>query len=170
MSKSPVALIILDGYGMREESFGNAVAQADTPNFDRYWSQFPHTTLEAKGEAVGLPEGQMGNSEVGHLNIGAGRPVYQSLSLINRGIKDRSFYENETFLGAIENAKKNNSQLHIFGLLSDGGVHGHYDHLIALLDLAKEHNVDKVFVHAFLDGRDVEQKARKPTSSSFRRR
>ncbi|MFC5711265.1 2,3-bisphosphoglycerate-independent phosphoglycerate mutase [Thalassorhabdus alkalitolerans] len=161
MSKSPVALIILDGYGMREESFGNAVAQADTPNFDRYWSQFPHTTLEAKGEAVGLPEGQMGNSEVGHLNIGAGRPVYQSLSLINRGIKDRSFYENETFLGAIENAKKNDSQLHIFGLLSDGGVHGHYDHLIALLDLAKEHNVDKVFVHAFLDGRDVEQKSAK---------
>ncbi|WP_158736717.1 2,3-bisphosphoglycerate-independent phosphoglycerate mutase [Alteribacillus sp. YIM 98480] len=155
MSKSPVALIILDGYALREEQKGNAVTQANTPNFDRYWEKYPHTTLQACGEAVGLPEGQMGNSEVGHLNIGAGRVVYQSLTRINKGIEEGTFRENKALAGACEHAKENDSSLHIYGLLSDGGVHSHIKHLFALLDLAKEKGIEKVYVHAFLDGRDV---------------
>lgn len=151
----PTILIILDGFGLREETHGNAVAQAKKPNFDRYWQQFPHTTLRASGNAVGLPEGQMGNSEVGHLNIGAGRIVYQDLTRISKAIDDGSFFENETFLGAIDHVKKNNSSLHLYGLLSDGGVHSHIDHLFALLTLAAKEKVERVYVHAFLDGRDV---------------
>lgn len=150
-----VALIILDGFGLREESFGNAVKQAHTPNFDRYWDRYPHQTLKASGEAVGLPEGQMGNSEVGHLNIGAGRIVYQSLTRVNLSIKDGEFFEKEAFLKSMERAKRHNKALHLFGLLSDGGVHSHIDHLFALLKLAKEKQLTKVYVHAFLDGRDV---------------
>ncbi|MFC5602431.1 2,3-bisphosphoglycerate-independent phosphoglycerate mutase [Sporosarcina koreensis] len=155
MSKAPVALIILDGFGLREERFGNAVAQAKTPNFDILWNEYPHSTLTACGEAVGLPEGQMGNSEVGHLNIGAGRIVYQSLTRINKSIKDGDFMTNPALLGAIEHVKQQDSSLHLMGLLSDGGVHSHYEHLFALLRLAKMNGVSKVFVHAFLDGRDV---------------
>lgn len=149
------ALIILDGFACREEKQGNAVAQAKKPNFDRYWNTYPHSTLHVSGESVGLPDGQMGNSEVGHLNIGAGRIVYQSLTRINRAIKDGSFYENKAFLEAIEQVKEKNSALHLFGLLSDGGVHSHINHLFALLKLAKQHGLEKVFIHAFLDGRDV---------------
>jgi 2,3-bisphosphoglycerate-independent phosphoglycerate mutase len=156
MSKpKPVALIILDGFGLRSETQGNAVAQAKKPNYDRYWSTFPHTTLIACGEAVGLPEGQMGNSEVGHLNIGAGRVVYQDLTRISKSIRDGEFYDNETLLGAVRYAKTNKKKLHLFGLLSDGGVHSHIKHLFALLDLVKKEGLDQVYIHAFLDGRDV---------------
>lgn len=151
----PVALIILDGFGLREDETCNAVAQANKPNFDKYWSSYPHTTLTACGEAVGLPEGQMGNSEVGHLNIGAGRIVYQDLTRISKSIRDGDFYDNPNLLGAIRYAKQNGKKLHLYGLLSDGGVHSHIEHLFALLDLAKRESFDDVYIHAFLDGRDV---------------
>lgn len=155
MPKQPVALIILDGFAFRDETFGNAVAHANKPNFDRYWASYPHQTLTASGEAVGLPDGQMGNSEVGHLNIGAGRIVYQSLTRIHKSIRDKDFINNAQFLAAIEHAKANGSKLHLMGLLSDGGVHSHYEHLFALLQLAKEQGLQEVYVHGFLDGRDV---------------
>ncbi|MEG0259496.1 MAG: 2,3-bisphosphoglycerate-independent phosphoglycerate mutase, partial [Lysinibacillus sp.] len=155
MPKKPVALIILDGFAFRDETFGNAVAQANKPNFDRYWNQFPHATLTAAGEAVGLPNGQMGNSEVGHVNIGAGRIVYQSLTRLNKSIRDQDFFTNQAFLDAIAHVKANNSKLHLIGLLSDGGVHSHYEHMFALLQLAKDQGLNDVFVHGFLDGRDV---------------
>ncbi|WP_163579185.1 2,3-bisphosphoglycerate-independent phosphoglycerate mutase [Gracilibacillus saliphilus] len=155
------ALIILDGYALRDEEKGNAVKQANTPNFDRYWNQFPTSQLTACGEAVGLPEGQMGNSEVGHLNIGAGRIVYQSLTRVNLSIKDGDFFDNQVLLNAVEHAKKNDKALHIFGLLSDGGVHSHIEHMYAVLKLAADKGLKKVYVHAFLDGRDVDQKSAK---------
>ncbi|ONK22469.1 phosphoglycerate mutase (2,3-diphosphoglycerate-independent) [Bacillus sp. VT-16-64] len=155
MGKSPVALIILDGFALREEGYGNAVAQANKPNFDRYWNMYPHNTLKACGEAVGLPEGQMGNSEVGHLNIGAGRIVYQSLTRVNIAIRNGEFAKNETIQEALAHAKKNGKKLHLLGLLSDGGVHSHIDHLHALLKLAVEEGIKDVYVHAILDGRDV---------------
>jgi 2,3-bisphosphoglycerate-independent phosphoglycerate mutase len=151
----PVMLCILDGFGLREETKGNAVAAANKPNFDRYWNYYSHTTLEASGHAVGLPDGQMGNSEVGHLNIGAGRVVYQDLTRLTKAIDDGSFFQNDTFLEAIKHVKEQNSSLHLYGLLSDGGVHSHIEHLFALLELAAEEKLQKVFVHAFLDGRDV---------------
>ncbi|MFJ8236722.1 2,3-bisphosphoglycerate-independent phosphoglycerate mutase [Ureibacillus sp. NPDC094379] len=155
MPKQPVALIILDGFAFRDEQFGNAVAQAKKTNFDRYWARYPHSTLTASGEAVGLPEGQMGNSEVGHLNIGAGRIVYQSLTRIHKSIREGDFFRNEKFIQAVQHAKAYNSKLHLMGLLSDGGVHSHYDHLFALLKLAKANGLEEVYVHGFLDGRDV---------------
>ncbi|MDK8640409.1 2,3-bisphosphoglycerate-independent phosphoglycerate mutase [Niallia taxi] len=158
MSKSPVALIILDGFALRDERMGNAVAQAKKPNFDKYWNKYPHTTLVASGEAVGLPEGQMGNSEVGHLNIGAGRIVYQSLTRVNVAIREGQFAKNETFVNAIKHVKENGKNLHLFGLLSDGGVHSHIEHMFALLRLAKDEGVEKVYIHGILDGRDVGQK------------
>ena len=151
----PVALIILDGFALRGEEYGNAIAQAKKPNFDRYWSRFPHATLEASGLAVGLPEGQMGNSEVGHLNIGAGRVVYQDLTRITKSIKEGEFFENETLLGAIRHAKQKGKKLHLFGLLSDGGVHSHISHLFAILELCKKESFTNVYIHGFLDGRDV---------------
>ncbi|MBE1444260.1 2,3-bisphosphoglycerate-independent phosphoglycerate mutase [Paenibacillus sp. OAS669] len=151
----PVALIILDGFGLRGEVMGNAVAQAKKPNYDRYWTEYPHTTLTACGEAVGLPEGQMGNSEVGHLNIGAGRIVYQDLTRISKSIRDGEFFENETILDAIKSAKQNGKKLHLYGLLSDGGVHSHIAHLFALLEVCKKEQFEEVYIHAFLDGRDV---------------
>jgi 2,3-bisphosphoglycerate-independent phosphoglycerate mutase len=158
MSKAPVALIILDGFACREESEGNAVAHAKKPNFDRFWNQYPHAQLIASGEAVGLPEGQMGNSEVGHLNIGAGRVVYQSLTRVNVSIREGEFEKNETFTAAIDHVKQNGTNLHLFGLLSDGGVHSHIQHLFALLQLAAKEGVKNVYIHGFLDGRDVGQK------------
>ncbi|MBB6735344.1 2,3-bisphosphoglycerate-independent phosphoglycerate mutase [Cohnella zeiphila] len=151
----PVALIILDGFGLREETHGNAVAQANKPNFDRLWATYPHTQLTAQGEAVGLPEGQMGNSEVGHLNIGAGRIVYQDLTRITKSIREGDFFTNETLLGAVRHAKQNGKKLHLYGLLSDGGVHSHIAHCFALLELAKKEGLGEVYIHAFLDGRDV---------------
>ncbi|SFS32133.1 2,3-bisphosphoglycerate-independent phosphoglycerate mutase [Marininema halotolerans] len=153
--KNPVALIILDGFGLREETHGNAVAQAQKPNFDQLWEAYPHTTLGASGGSVGLPEGQMGNSEVGHLNLGAGRVVYQDLTRITEAVKDGTFFTNATLQAAIQHAKKNGSKLHLMGLLSDGGVHSHIQHLYALLELAAKENLDNVVIHAFLDGRDV---------------
>lgn len=149
------AIIILDGFGIRDEKMGNAVRQANTPNFDRYWKKFAHNQLQASGEAVGLPEGQMGNSEVGHLNIGAGRIVYQSLTRVNLSIKEGDFFEKEAFLKSMQHAKEKGKSLHIFGLLSDGGVHSHINHLFAMLKLAKDNGLENVYVHAFLDGRDV---------------
>ena len=154
-TEHPVALIILDGFACREETFGNAVAQAKKPNFDRLWNSYPHELLTPAGEAVGLPDGQMGNSEVGHLNIGAGRVVYQNLTRINKSIRDGDFFQNPAFLEAIAKAKANGSALHLMGLLSDGGVHSHYEHLFALLELAKQQGLEQVYVHGFLDGRDV---------------
>lgn len=149
----PVVLCILDGFGMRDESYGNAVNQANKPNFNKLWNQYPHTLVHADGEFVGLPDGQMGNSEVGHMNLGAGRVVYQSLVRLNNEIKDGSFFENKVLKDAMDNAK--NNHLHIFGLLSDGGVHSHIDHIIGLLEMAKKNNVENVYVHVITDGRDV---------------
>lgn len=160
-SNKLAAIIILDGFGIRGEVKGNAVKQAHKPNFDRFWNKFPHNQLEASGQAVGLPEGQMGNSEVGHLNIGAGRIVYQSLTRVNLSIENGAFFEKEVFLQAMRRAKKNDKALHIFGLLSDGGVHSDIHHMYALLKLAKQENLDKVYIHAFLDGRDVAQQSAK---------
>lgn len=149
----PVVLVILDGWGLSEHRGGNAIALADTPNMTRYWQEFPHATLQAAGEAVGLPAGQMGNSEVGHLNIGAGRVVYQDLTRINLAVKDGSFFRNPVLVDAMNKGAK--GSLHLIGLLSDGGVHSHIDHLEALLKMAADHGLQRVFVHAFLDGRDV---------------
>jgi len=159
MSKSKVAaLIILDGFGCRDEVMGNAVQQAKKPNFDRYWKKYAHQELTASGEAVGLPDGQMGNSEVGHLNIGAGRVVYQSLTRVNKSIEQGDFFDNEAFIQTMQHAKDHHKALHLYGLLSDGGVHSHINHLFALLELAKRMELKDVYVHAFLDGRDVGQK------------
>lgn len=151
----PMVLCILDGVGIREEIYGNAVKEAKMPTFNRLIKEYPHSLLEASGTSVGLPDGQMGNSEVGHTNIGAGRIVYQPLELINKSIKDKEFFKNEELINAINHAKKNNSKLHLLGLLSDGGVHSHIDHLFALLDLCKQENFTNVYIHAFLDGRDT---------------
>ncbi|RVU55149.1 2,3-bisphosphoglycerate-independent phosphoglycerate mutase [Anaerosphaera multitolerans] len=151
----PVMLIILDGFGIGKEYEGNAVYLAKTPVIDSLKKNFPHSRLEASGLAVGLPEGQMGNSEVGHLNIGAGRVVYQDLTRISKSIEEGGFYKNEHFLKAIENCKQNDSSLHLMGLVSKGGVHSHMDHLIALVNLAKNNGLKKVYIHAILDGRDV---------------
>ena len=155
------ALIILDGYALRDEEKGNAIKQAKTPNFDRYWDKYPHSQLTASGEAVGLPEGQMGNSEVGHLNIGAGRIVYQSLTRVNLSIKEGDFFENKALMDAVKHAKEKKKALHLFGLLSNGGVHSHIEHLFALLKLASVQGLKDVYVHGFLDGRDVGQKSAK---------
>ena len=159
MTKKPVAIIILDGFGKRDETVGNAVAQANKQNFDRYWNEFPHATMAASGLAVGLPEGQMGNSEVGHTNIGAGRVVYQSLTRIDKAISDGEFLTNPALTAAYNHALDNNSSLHLFGLLSDGGVHSHINHVLALLESAKEKGIKNVYLHAFLDGRDVDPHA-----------
>ena len=155
MSKKPTVLMILDGYGLNEKTEGNAVAQAKTPVMDDLMATCPYVKGYASGLAVGLPDGQMGNSEVGHLNMGAGRIVYQELTRITKEIQDGDFFENEAFLQAVENCKKNDSALHLMGLVSDGGVHSHNTHIYALLELAKRHGLEKVFVHCFLDGRDT---------------
>ena len=151
----PVVLTILDGYGLREETHGNAVKLANNEIFNLLWDNYPHTELEASGQLVGLPKGQMGNSEVGHMNIGAGRIVYQPLELINKSIEDKEFFQNEELLKVMNHVKENNSKLHLMGLISDGGVHSHIDHLMALLDMCKEQNVENLYLHLFTDGRDV---------------
>lgn len=155
MKKRPIVLCILDGYGLSDRVDGNAVKLANTPNLDDLMALYPTTRIKASGMPVGLPDGQMGNSEVGHLNIGAGRIVYQSLTLINKAVEDGTFYTNDKFLQAIAHAKEHNSKLHIWGLLSNGGVHSSNEHIYALLELAKKQGLEKVYVHAFLDGRDV---------------
>lgn len=151
----PVILTILDGYGLREETHGNAVALADNKVFTNLWNTYPHTTLTASGQLVGLPKGQMGNSEVGHMNIGAGRIVYQPLELINKSIEDKDFFTNEELLKVINHVKSNNSKLHLMGLISDGGVHSHINHLLAILELCKQQDMKNVYLHLFTDGRDV---------------
>ena len=156
--KKPIVLTILDGCGIREESDGNAFKNAKKETFDYLWNKYPHSLLEASGSYVGLPDGQMGNSEVGHTNIGAGGVLYQPLELINQAINNESFYQNKEILNVINHVKENSSSLHIMGLLSDGGVHSHINHLIALIDLCKRHSVD-VYYHLFLDGRDVSPKS-----------
>lgn len=153
--KNTVLLCIMDGYGLAPASNGNAVSLAKKPNLDALFAKYPHCVIEASGEAVGLPECQMGNSEVGHMNLGAGRIVYQSLTRINKSIKDGSFNTNEAILNAIEHAKKNGKKVHILGLCSDGGVHSHTNHIKAIANVCKLHGIDKVYYHAFLDGRDV---------------
>ena len=155
MSKKPVVLMILDGFGLTDKVDGNAVSAANKPNLDNILKKYPYTQLGASGMDVGLPEGQMGNSEVGHLNIGAGRIVYQALTKITKSISDGDFFQNVALNKAIENVKKNNSTLHLLGLLSPGGVHSHIEHLKGLIKLAKEKDIKKVYIHAFLDGRDV---------------
>lgn len=159
MKKKPVMLIIMDGYGLAAASAGNAVEKAKKPNLDAIFKAYDTKTLDASGEAVGLPEGQMGNSEVGHMNIGAGRIVWQSLSRINNAIKTGEFNENEAIVEAITRAKKNHKKFHIFGLCSDGGVHSHTSHIIAIAKLAHSLGVENVYYHAFLDGRDVAPKS-----------
>ena len=151
----PLVLLIMDGWGLNPEVHGNAIANTTTPSMDSFEANYPHCSLACSGEAVGLPEGQMGNSEVGHLNIGAGRVVYQELTRISRAIRDKSFYQNEALTEAVAYVKKQGTALHLLGLLSDGGVHSHIDHLEALLELAALEKLPKVYVHAFLDGRDV---------------
>ena len=154
---SKAILIILDGFGIGKNNDANAVYRAKTPTIDKLFKDCPHAKLQASGEYVGLPDGQMGNSEVGHLNIGSGRVVYQDLSMINRDIKTGDFFKKEEFLKAIEHAKKNNTNLHLMGLLSYGGVHSHIDHIKALLDLCKKEGIgDRTYLHAILDGRDVD--------------
>ena len=155
MSKKPVVLMILDGYGLNKKQEANAVFEAKTPVMDKLMAECPFVEGNASGLAVGLPDGQMGNSEVGHLNMGAGRIVYQELTRITKSIADGDFFENEEFLKAVENCKKNNSALHMYGLVSDGGVHSHNTHIYGLLELAKRNGLEKVFVHCFLDGRDT---------------
>ncbi|MFO7295759.1 MAG: 2,3-bisphosphoglycerate-independent phosphoglycerate mutase [Caldicoprobacter sp.] len=155
MQKDLVVLIIMDGFGLSDRKEWNAVYQARTPNLDRYWKEYPHVTIGASGLDVGLPAGQMGNSEVGHLNIGAGRIVYQELTRISKAIEDGSFFNNKALLAAIENVKKHGTKLHVMGLVSDGGVHSHIEHLYALVELAKRSGLPQVYIHCFTDGRDV---------------
>lgn len=153
--KKPLTLIIMDGYGLNPDTHGNAVKAAKTPNLNRYFSENPFTSIGASGMDVGLPDGQMGNSEVGHTNIGAGRIVYQELTRISKSISDGDFFTNSVLMSAMENAKKDGAALHLMGLLSDGGVHSHNTHLYALLEMAKKNGISNVFIHAMLDGRDV---------------
>ncbi len=155
MSKKPVVLMILDGYGLNDKTQGNAVAEANTPVMNKLMEEYPFVKGNASGMAVGLPDGQMGNSEVGHLNMGAGRIVYQELTRITKEIQDGTFFENPALLDAVNNCKAKDSALHLYGLLSDGGVHSHITHLYGLLELAKRNGLSKVYVHCFLDGRDT---------------
>ena len=148
--KKPYAIIIMDGYGLSGEKNGNAIAMEGSPNVEKYRREYPSGELGASGMSVGLPDGQMGNSEVGHLNMGAGRIVYQELTKITKEIGDGGFFKNEALLGAMENAKKNHKKLHVWGLLSDGGVHSHNTHLYALLKMCKENGLDNAYVHLSL--------------------
>ena len=155
MNKTPTTLIIMDGFGLAPAAADNAVTLANTPVLDKLFKEYAHTTLSASGLDVGLPAGQMGNSEVGHTNIGGGRVVFQDLPRISRAIEDGSFFKNEAYNKAMDDCLKNDSSLHLYGLLSDGGVHSHIDHLFALLQMARDKGLTKVYVHCFLDGRDV---------------
>lgn len=155
MPPKPIAVIILDGWGYRESPESNAILAAKTPHWDKLWQQYPHTTLTASGDAVGLPPGQMGNSEVGHLTMGAGRTVYQDLTRISQATREGTFCQNPALQSAFEQTRLQNSVLHILGLLSDGGVHSHHDHIHAVIDCAKKAGVKKIRIHPFLDGRDT---------------
>ncbi len=156
----PLLLCIMDGVGIKDVEHGNAFKQANTPNFDYLLNTYPNCKIDASGKSVGLPDGQMGNSEVGHMNIGAGRIVYQPLEFINNAIEEKTFYQNKGLLDVMNHTKENNSKLHLVGLISDGGVHSHINHLLSLLDMCKQNEVERVYLHLFTDGRDVE-----PTSA-----
>ena len=168
--KKMTALVILDGFGHSEETQGNAIKADGINNISKLLSEYPHTLIEASGEDVGLPDGQMGNSEVGHMNIGAGRIVYQELTRITKSIKDGDFFENPAFLGAVENCRKHDSALHIYGLVGPGGVHSHQKHFFGLLELAKRHGLSKVYVHCFMDGRDVPPESGKGFIEEYQRK
>ena len=155
MAKKPIALIIMDGYGINQNTEGNAIVAAKKPHLDKLLAEYPHSQLSASGLDVGLPDGQMGNSEVGHTNIGAGRIVYQMLVKISKDINDGKIYENKALSDAMDAAKANGKSLHLMGLLSNGGVHSHNEHLYGLLKMAKKKGIENVYVHTFLDGRDV---------------
>lgn len=170
MDKKLTMLMILDGFGENNNEKGNAVKLANTPNIDKLMKTCPTTDVYTSGLNVGLPEGQMGNSEVGHTNIGAGRIVYQELTRITKSIEDGDFFSVPEFVKAIENCKKNNSKLHIMGLLSDGGVHSHMRHLFALLELAKRKDFEDVYVHCFLDGRDTRASISRRLYNAIRRK
>lgn len=159
MKNNFVGLMILDGWGIGRDYEGNAALKANTPNLDALLEKYPHVPIEASGLHVGLPDGQMGNSEVGHMNLGAGRIIYQSLTKITKEIEDGDFFEKKELLDAIEHAKKNNSKVHLMGLMSKGGVHSHMKHLFGLLELGKKNNFNDMYVHAFMDGRDVDPKS-----------
>ena len=163
MAKRTTALIILDGWGYREESDNNAILNANTPFWDQIWTNKPHTLIATSGMAVGLPDGQMGNSEVGHMNLGAGRIVYQNFTRITKDIDEGTFYDNEVLCAAVDKAVAKGGAVHLLGLLSPGGVHSHEDHIIAAVELAEKRGASKVYVHAFLDGRDMPPRSAKPS-------
>ncbi len=167
---NPIALVILDGWGCCSESFGNAIRQARTPQIDSLMKEYPCCSIQAAGEAVGLPAGQMGNSEVGHLNLGAGRIVYQDLSRISQAVEDGAFYENPVLKEAMQWSHQHGSSVHLVGLLSDGGVHSHTGHLLALLEMSERQQVERVFVHAILDGRDTPPASAGPYIEQFHER
>src|SRR6056297_2467397 len=158
-AKTPLLLLILDGWGIRDPAPDNAISTADTPHWDRLWASCPHALLETSGEAVGLPAGQMGNSEVGHMNIGAGRIIYQDLTRISKSVEDGSFFENPALREAMGKVAAAGGRLHLLGLLSDGGVHSHISHVEALVEMARRESLGEVFVHAFMDGRDTPPKS-----------
>lgn len=164
---TPLALLILDGWGHREAAADNAIAAAHTPNMDALWQNCPHTLVDGSGMAVGLPDGQMGNSEVGHVNLGAGRIVYQDFTRISKAIADGDFFHNEVLVSAVDKAVAQSGAVHIMGLLSPGGVHSHEDHLLAMVELAAQRGAQKVYIHAFLDGRDTPPRSAKPTIERF---
>jgi len=163
-----VMLVVLDGWGIAAPGPGNAISQAETPNMNKFIASYPHTQLGASGESVGLPRGESGNTETGHLNLGAGRIVYQDLQRINMSIADGTFYQNQVLIGAIDHARTNNSNLHLMGLIGAGGVHSNIEHLFALLDLCKKHEFSKVFIHLFTDGRDSPPTSAKTYISQLR--
>ena len=162
-TRKPRVLIILDGFGYREDPESNAIYHARKPVWDKIWAERPHTLISGSGMDVGLPDGQMGNSEVGHMNLGAGRIVYQDFTRITKAIQDGDFFENPALTGAVDKAKAANGAVHIMGLLSPGGVHSHEDHIIAMIELAAKRGANAVYVHAFLDGRDMPPKSAQPS-------
>ncbi|KNC11221.1 phosphoglyceromutase [Klebsiella sp. RIT-PI-d] len=167
MSKKPMVLVILDGYGYREDKQDNAIFAAKTPVMDALWAKQPHTLIDASGLEVGLPDGQMGNSEVGHVNLGAGRIVYQDLTRLDVEIKERAFFANPVLTGAVEKAAAAGNAVHIMGLLSAGGVHSHEDHILAMVELAAERGAEKIYLHAFLDGRDTPPRSAESSLKKF---
>ena len=167
VTKKPMVLVILDGYGHREEQQDNAILNAKTPVMDNLWAQRPHTLINASGLEVGLPEGQMGNSEVGHVNLGAGRIVYQDLTRLDVEIKERTFFANPTLTAAVDKAVAAGKAVHIMGLASAGGVHSHEEHILAMIELAAERGAEAIYLHAFLDGRDTPPRSAESSLKKF---
>ncbi|HAT2174334.1 TPA: phosphoglycerate mutase (2,3-diphosphoglycerate-independent), partial [Citrobacter freundii] len=167
VSKKPMVLVILDGYGYREDSQDNAIFSAKTPVMDALWAKRPHTLIDASGLEVGLPDRQMGNSEVGHVNLGAGRIVYQDLTRLDVEIKERTFFANPVLTNAVDQAKNAGKAVHIMGLLSAGGVHSHEDHIMAMVEMAAERGAEKIYLHAFLDGRDTPPRSAEHSLQKF---